>query len=67
MGLRRPRLRDAGLSFGPPFAITSAYAEHNERERAWMSSLTEPERTVLNGLLEKLITGPSAKVAKQRF
>jgi DNA-binding MarR family transcriptional regulator len=48
-------------------AIISAFAAHNEREQAWASALTKPERTILIGLLEKLMTGAEAAEAKQRF
>lgn len=48
-------------------AIVDAYAAHNARERAWTSSLTEREQTVLIGLLEKLTTSPAATEAKRRF
>ncbi|GAA5166889.1 MULTISPECIES: MarR family winged helix-turn-helix transcriptional regulator [Amycolatopsis] len=48
-------------------AITSAYTAHNEREQAWANALTESERTVLIGLLEKLATSSAANEAKRRF
>jgi DNA-binding MarR family transcriptional regulator len=69
---RRPSDRDrravsVELTDSGHDAITSAYAEHKEREQAWMSSLSKPERTILTGLLEKLISGPAATEAKRRF
>ncbi|SFO87056.1 DNA-binding transcriptional regulator, MarR family [Amycolatopsis arida] len=47
--------------------ITEAYTAHNARERTWAATLSKPERTILIGLLEKLMTGPAATEAKQRF
>ncbi|MFE0026938.1 MarR family winged helix-turn-helix transcriptional regulator [Amycolatopsis sp. NPDC059021] len=54
-------LTDAGHD-----AVVGAYQDHNARERAWASSLTEQEQTVLIGLLEKLTTGSAAAAAKRR-
>ncbi|MFC6882611.1 MULTISPECIES: MarR family winged helix-turn-helix transcriptional regulator [Actinomadura] len=48
-------------------AITGAYEEHNARERVWADALTRDERRTLTDLLEKLMTGPAANEAKQRF
>lgn len=48
-------------------AITSAFAVHNEREQAWANTLTRPERTILVGLLEKLLSGSASADAKRRF
>ncbi|QUH02540.1 MarR family transcriptional regulator [Saccharopolyspora erythraea] len=47
-------------------AILGAYTAHNEREQAWASTLTRPERTILIGLLEKLATGSVSAEAKRR-
>ena len=48
-------------------AITSAFRAHNEREQAWAQALTEPEQTLLIGLLDKLMSGAGAGAAKRRF
>jgi DNA-binding MarR family transcriptional regulator len=55
-------LTDAGHE-----AIASAFAAHNEREQAWASTLSRPERTILIGLLEKLMSGSATADAKRRF
>ncbi|WP_218952117.1 MarR family winged helix-turn-helix transcriptional regulator [Amycolatopsis anabasis] len=47
-------------------AITSAFTAHNEREQAWASTLSTSERETLTGLLEKMIAGPAAAVARRR-
>ncbi|GAA2774930.1 MarR family transcriptional regulator [Saccharopolyspora taberi] len=47
-------------------AILGAYAAHNEREQAWVSALSRPERTILIGLLEKLAAGSASAEAKRR-
>ncbi|RVW01907.1 MarR family winged helix-turn-helix transcriptional regulator [Rhodococcus xishaensis] len=39
--------------------IADTYREHNEREYAWTSVLTEPEQRILVMLLDKLITNRS--------
>lgn len=44
-------LTDAGI-----VKIRAIYRDHNEREEAWASGLTEPEQHILVMLLDKLIT-----------
>lgn len=48
-------------------AILGAFRAHNERERAWTGALDETERTVLIGLLDKLVAGSSDAAVKRRF
>ena len=55
-------LTDAGHE-----AIVSAFQAHNEREQAWAASLTPPERTILIGLLEKLMHGAESAATKRRL
>ncbi|MBB6350489.1 MarR family winged helix-turn-helix transcriptional regulator [Nonomuraea muscovyensis] len=46
-------------------AVRSAFLAHNERERAWVSPLTETESATLIGLLDKLMA--SGRTAKRRL
>lgn len=48
-------------------AIVGAFRAHNEREQAWVSALTEPERATLIGLLEKLTNAADDVAPKRRF
>jgi DNA-binding MarR family transcriptional regulator len=54
-------LTDAGHD-----AIVSTYTVHNKREQQWTDALTEPERLVLIGLLERLASGAAARSAVRR-
>jgi DNA-binding MarR family transcriptional regulator len=54
-------LTDAGRE-----AITGGFAAHNEREQAWAEALSGPERTILIGLLEKLMAGVGTAAIKRR-
>lgn len=47
-------------------AITDAFREHNQRERAWANALTKPEQTIFIGLLEKLMHGMTEVAEKRR-
>ncbi|MGH3518982.1 MAG: MarR family winged helix-turn-helix transcriptional regulator [Haloechinothrix sp.] len=55
-------LTDAGHE-----AVVGAFAAHNEREQAWAGTLSKPERTILIGLLEKLMHGAEGVAPKRRF
>lgn len=57
----RIELTEAGRT-----AITQAFSEHNRREQAWANMLSEPERTILIGLLQKLALGASEAAQKRR-
>ncbi|MBP2478908.1 DNA-binding MarR family transcriptional regulator [Crossiella equi] len=48
-------------------AITGAFQAHNEREQAWAGVLSKPERTILIGLLEKLMHGVGDIATRTRF
>ncbi|OZM74652.1 MarR family transcriptional regulator [Amycolatopsis antarctica] len=48
-------------------AILGAFSAHNEREQAWTGALGAEERTVLIGLLGKLVDGSADVAAKRRF
>jgi DNA-binding MarR family transcriptional regulator len=55
-------LTDDGLA-----VIVRTFRSHNKREQEWAGSLTEPEVSVLIGLLRKLAAGTAAADAKKRF
>ena len=47
-------------------AIAGAFAAHNEREQDWAATLSTSEQEQLTRLLEKMIAGPAAAVARRR-
>ncbi|MFF3573937.1 MarR family winged helix-turn-helix transcriptional regulator [Nocardia jiangxiensis] len=55
-------LTDAGHA-----AIVDAFADHNDRERAWAGALSAPERQILIGLLGKLMHGVNDTASRKRF
>ncbi|WP_330255509.1 MarR family transcriptional regulator [Nocardia sp. NBC_00565] len=54
------------LTDGGRNAITDAFREHNQRERAWANALSKPEQTIFIGLLEKLMHGMTEVAEKRR-